>query len=182
MEGERLATKLMIYETVVPVSNARHGNWYLELGTDYAFCRNVNSVPLMAAEFASAALEYAIVFRGGRRRSDAGRSFGRSQRRESLRPDASADQSRFRRTHGGARVLGRGPCAGQDIVGECARGVGAVGRTRTDLCSPRVDAKFRDGERSPRRREGAAWAWHERRSDGNQLVKRQGRESQPVSE
>jgi len=54
----------MIYETVVPVSNARHGNWYLELGTDYAFCRNVNSVPLMAAEFASAALEYAIVFGG----------------------------------------------------------------------------------------------------------------------
>ena len=54
----------MIYETAVPVSHARHGNWYLEVGTDYAFCRNVNSVPLMAAEFASAALEYAIVFGG----------------------------------------------------------------------------------------------------------------------
>jgi SapC len=52
----------MIYETVVPVSHARHGNWCLEVGTNYAFCRNVNSVPLMAAEFASAALEYAIVF------------------------------------------------------------------------------------------------------------------------
>jgi SapC len=52
----------MIYETAVPVSHARHGNWSLEVGTNYAFCRNINSVPLMAAEFASAALEYAVVF------------------------------------------------------------------------------------------------------------------------
>ena len=56
--------QLMIYETAVPVSHARHGNWSLEVGTNYAFCRNINSVPLMAAEFASAALEYAIVFGG----------------------------------------------------------------------------------------------------------------------
>jgi hypothetical protein len=56
--------QLMIYETAVPVSHARHGNWSLEVGTTYAFCRKVNSVPLMAAEFASAALEYAIVFGG----------------------------------------------------------------------------------------------------------------------
>jgi hypothetical protein len=54
----------MIYEKAVPVSQARHGNWSLERGTDYAFCRNVNSVPIMTAEFASAALEYAIVFGG----------------------------------------------------------------------------------------------------------------------
>ena len=54
----------MIYETAVPVSHARHGNWSLEVGTNYAFCRNINSVPLMAAEFASAALEYAVVFGG----------------------------------------------------------------------------------------------------------------------
>ena len=57
-----MATQLMIYETAVPVSHARHGTWSLEVGTDYAFCRNINSVPLMAAEFASAALEYAVVF------------------------------------------------------------------------------------------------------------------------
>jgi len=56
--------QLMIYETAVPVSRTRHGNWSLEIGTNYAFCRNINSVPLMAAEFASAALEYAIVFGG----------------------------------------------------------------------------------------------------------------------
>jgi SapC protein len=54
----------MIYETAVPLSYARHGNWSLELGTTYAFCRNVNSVPLMAAELPSAAPEYAIVFGG----------------------------------------------------------------------------------------------------------------------
>ena len=54
----------MIYEAAVPVSHTRHGNWYLEVGTNYAFCRSVNSVPLMAAEFASAALEYAVVFGG----------------------------------------------------------------------------------------------------------------------
>jgi hypothetical protein len=54
----------MIYETAVPVSHARHGNWFLERGTNYAFCQNINSVPLMAAEFARAALEYAIVFGG----------------------------------------------------------------------------------------------------------------------
>jgi hypothetical protein len=63
-KARTLATQLMIYETAVPVTHARHGNWFLELGTDYAFCRNVNSVPLMTAEFASAALEYAIVFGG----------------------------------------------------------------------------------------------------------------------
>jgi hypothetical protein len=56
--------QLMIYETAVSVSHARHGNWSLEAEANYAFCRNVNWVPLMAAEFASAALEYAIVFGG----------------------------------------------------------------------------------------------------------------------
>jgi SapC len=59
-----LATQLKIYETTVPVSHAQHGDWSLEVGSDYAFCRNLNSVPLMVSEFASAALEYAIVFGG----------------------------------------------------------------------------------------------------------------------
>jgi hypothetical protein len=54
----------MIYETAVPVSPLRHRDWSVEVGTDYTFCRNVNSVPLMGAEFASAVLEYAIVFGG----------------------------------------------------------------------------------------------------------------------
>jgi hypothetical protein len=54
----------MIYENAVPVSRTRHGDWSVEVGTDYAFCRNVNSVPLTAAEFANAASEYVIVFGG----------------------------------------------------------------------------------------------------------------------
>jgi hypothetical protein len=36
----------------------------LKRGINYAFCQNINSVPLIAAEFASAALEYAVVFGG----------------------------------------------------------------------------------------------------------------------
>lgn len=59
-----MSTQLLIYERAVPVSNARHGRWSVEVGADYAFSRNVNSVPLMAAEFPSAATEYAIVFSG----------------------------------------------------------------------------------------------------------------------
>jgi hypothetical protein len=58
-------TQLRIYETAVPVSFGRHRDWFVEAVTDYTFCRALNSVPLMGAEFASAALEYPIVFGGG---------------------------------------------------------------------------------------------------------------------
>src|SRR5262245_9667271 len=227
----------MIYETAVPVSHARHGNWSLEVGTNYAFCRTINSVPLMAAEFASAALEYAVVFGGTgdavmpvtvlgvcadenlyvtkeggwqakyipafvRRypfvffsRDDsktftlcideAFPGFNQSGRGERLFGDDGKPtpyvenvlkflgqyQREFQRTQafckklkdlnllepmqaqiklgsGERMALGRGPCTAQDLVGQCAHTVGAVGRTRTDLCSPRVDAKPRDSERS----------------------------------
>jgi hypothetical protein len=57
-------TQLLFYEAALPVSAGRHGKWSVEVGGDYAFSRNVNSVPLMAVEFAHAALEYAIVFAG----------------------------------------------------------------------------------------------------------------------
>jgi len=59
-----MATQLLIYETAVPVSSRRHGDASVEIGADYAFSRNVNSVPLMAVEFPQAAQEYAIVFAG----------------------------------------------------------------------------------------------------------------------
>jgi len=59
-----MATQLLIYETAVPVSAARHRDASVEVGTDYAFARNVNSVPLMAVEFPHAAAEYAVVFAG----------------------------------------------------------------------------------------------------------------------
>src|SRR5688572_16227477 len=59
-----VATQLLIYETAVPVTHARHGAWSIETGSDYGFTRNVNSVPLVAVELASAAAEYPVVFGG----------------------------------------------------------------------------------------------------------------------
>ena len=57
-----MASQMLIYESAVPVSSARHGRWSVEVGADYTFSKNVNSVPLMAVEFPNAASEYAIVF------------------------------------------------------------------------------------------------------------------------
>jgi hypothetical protein len=59
-----MAAQQLIYQTAVPVSKTRHAEWSVEVGTDYAFSRKVNSVPLMAVEFPAAAAEYAIVFAG----------------------------------------------------------------------------------------------------------------------
>jgi hypothetical protein len=59
-----MASQLLIYESAVPVSAARHGNLSVEVGADYSFSKGVNSVPLMAVEFPHAAAEYAIVFSG----------------------------------------------------------------------------------------------------------------------
>lgn len=57
-----MAKQLLIYETAVPVSAARHANACVEGLGGYAFSAGVNAVPLMAAEFLVAAPEYAIVF------------------------------------------------------------------------------------------------------------------------
>lgn len=57
-----MSTQMLIYETAMPVSSRRHGQWSLEAGGSYAFSSKVNSVPLMAVEFPPAASEYAIVF------------------------------------------------------------------------------------------------------------------------
>jgi hypothetical protein len=59
-----MTTQQLIYENVIPVSSARHAQSSVEVGADYAFTRNVNSVPLMAVEFPLAAAEYPIVFAG----------------------------------------------------------------------------------------------------------------------
>jgi hypothetical protein len=59
-----MAAQMLIYESAAPVSHARHGQWSVEVGADYAFSRHVNSVPLMAVEFPNAASEYSIVFAG----------------------------------------------------------------------------------------------------------------------
>ncbi len=60
-----MPTQLLIYETAVPVSFQRHGQWSVEVGADYAFSRGINALPLMAVEFPRAATEYAIVFADG---------------------------------------------------------------------------------------------------------------------
>ena len=59
-----MATQLLIYENAAPVNRARHGDWSVEVGADYGFCRNINSVPLMAVEVPQAAREYPVVFAG----------------------------------------------------------------------------------------------------------------------
>lgn len=59
-----MTTQQLIYETAVPVSSGRHAQCSVEVGADYSFTRNVNSLPLMAVEFPQAAPDYAIVFAG----------------------------------------------------------------------------------------------------------------------
>ena len=59
-----MSAQLFIYQSAVAVSGARHADWSVEVGPDYAITRKVNSVPLMAVEFPHAAAEYAIVFSG----------------------------------------------------------------------------------------------------------------------
>ena len=57
-------TQLLIYKTAVPITRARHADYFVEMGPDYTFSDAVNSVPLMAVEFPQAASEYPIVFAG----------------------------------------------------------------------------------------------------------------------
>ncbi len=57
-----MSKQLLIYESAVPVSEARHRDVSLEPIDHYAFSAEVNAVPLMAVEFLHAATEYAIVF------------------------------------------------------------------------------------------------------------------------
>ena len=59
-----MPTQLLIYETAVPLSFARHADCFVDFGGNYAFSGKVNSVPLMAVEFPQAAAEYPVVFTG----------------------------------------------------------------------------------------------------------------------
>ena len=59
-----MTAQLLIYETVVHLSAARHRDYAVEVGGNYGFSGKTNSVPLMAVEFPQAASEYAIVFAG----------------------------------------------------------------------------------------------------------------------
>jgi len=59
-----MTKQLLIYERAVPVTPREHADVSVKAGNDYGFAKNVNSVPLMAAEFDLASAEYAIVFAG----------------------------------------------------------------------------------------------------------------------
>lgn len=59
-----MTRQLLIYERAVPITQKRHGDWAVVTAKEYSFARHVNSVPLVAAEFSSAAAEYPIVFTG----------------------------------------------------------------------------------------------------------------------
>lgn len=59
-----MAKQLLIYETATPVNRGRHANLAVKTGNDFSFSANVNSVPLMVAEFSQVANEMAIVFAG----------------------------------------------------------------------------------------------------------------------
>lgn len=59
-----MAKQLLIYERAVPVTVNQHRDVSIKAGKDYAFAREVNSVPLMSVEFDLACAEYPIVFTG----------------------------------------------------------------------------------------------------------------------
>ena len=59
-----MSTQLLIYKSAVPINRTLHHDCFVDVGANYAFTSEVNSVPLMAIEFPLAASEYAIVFGG----------------------------------------------------------------------------------------------------------------------
>ena len=59
-----MAKQLLIYETATPVNRSRHSTLSVKVGSNYGFAADVNSVPLMAAEFSQVASEMTIVFAG----------------------------------------------------------------------------------------------------------------------
>ncbi len=59
-----MTAQLLIYEHAVPISKQKHHSISVKTGTNYDFAKNVNSVPLTAVEFSSAAADYCIIFAG----------------------------------------------------------------------------------------------------------------------
>jgi hypothetical protein len=62
--GLAMTTQLLIYKSAVPINRTLHHDCCVDIGANYTFTSEVNSVPLMAVEFPMAASEYAIVFGG----------------------------------------------------------------------------------------------------------------------
>lgn len=59
-----METQLLFYKRAVPVSSEAHKDVSLRSGGKYGFAAEVNSVPLVAAEFRAAASDCTIVFAG----------------------------------------------------------------------------------------------------------------------
>ena len=59
-----MTKQLLIYEQVEPITKDRHKDLSVKLGENYEFARSINTIPLIAAEFPDAAVEYPIVFAG----------------------------------------------------------------------------------------------------------------------
>ncbi|MEX2367854.1 MAG: SapC family protein [Pseudohongiellaceae bacterium] len=57
-----MTKQLLIYGDIQAVTTKKHGKLSVKTGDNYDFARNINSVPLMAAEFPPASLEYTVVF------------------------------------------------------------------------------------------------------------------------
>jgi len=56
--------QMLIYRTAVPLSAERHRDWSVRMSGSFGFAAEVNSVPLLAAEFIAAAADLPIVFAG----------------------------------------------------------------------------------------------------------------------
>ncbi|SNX73970.1 SapC protein [Cereibacter ovatus] len=59
-----MSKQLLIYERVVPLSSEAHRDVSVKMSDSFDFARDLNSVPLLAAEFASAVPDHPIVFAG----------------------------------------------------------------------------------------------------------------------
>lgn len=57
-----MTKQILIYGDVEPVTNNRHNDLSIKSGENYEFARTTNCIPLVAAEFRNAAVEYTIVF------------------------------------------------------------------------------------------------------------------------
>jgi hypothetical protein len=59
-----MTTQLLIYKSAVPVTRGSHADCSVDIGKNFAFSADINSVPLLGIEFPLAMGEYPIVFGG----------------------------------------------------------------------------------------------------------------------
>lgn len=57
-----MTKSMLFYQNVTPVNKERHAKWAVESSKSFDFARDINSVPLAAVEFPSAAREFPVVF------------------------------------------------------------------------------------------------------------------------